>query len=66
LTLILWRPGTAHVTPITAIAVRGPIVAYRTAADPQLSIRAPRSGWYFVEVRAPKAGGGAYRLVITK
>ena len=29
LTLVLWRPGTAHVTPITAIAVRGPVVAYR-------------------------------------
>jgi len=65
-TLVLWRPGTSHVTAITAIAVRGPIVAYRTAVDPQLTVRAPRRGWYFVEVRAPKSGGGPYRLVITK
>ena len=66
LTLVLWRPGTTHVTPITAIAVRGPVVAYRTAADPKLTVHIPRSGWYFVEVRAPKGGGGAYELVITK
>jgi subtilisin family serine protease len=66
-TLALWRPGTKHVTPITAIAVRtGAVLAFRGGVDPRFTYRVPRSGWYFVEVKAPKAGGGAYELTIIK
>jgi hypothetical protein len=66
-TLVLWRPGTKHVTPVTAIAVRtGAVLAFKGGADPRFTYRVPRSGWYFVEVKAPKAGGGAYDLTVTK
>jgi subtilisin family serine protease len=66
-TLVLWRPGTAHVTPITLLAVRsGSVLAYRSGTDPSLSYRVERSGWHFVQVRAPKARRGAYTLTITK
>jgi subtilisin family serine protease len=66
-TLVLWRPGTKHVTPVTAIAVRtGAVLAFKGGVDPRFTYRVPRSGWYFVEVKAPKAGGGAYDLTVTK
>jgi hypothetical protein len=66
-TLVVWRPGTEHVTDVTALAVRsGSVVAFRTAANPRLNYVAPRSGAYFVEVKAPKRGGGAYDLTLQK
>jgi subtilisin family serine protease len=66
-TLVLWRPGTKHVTAVTAIAVRtGAVLAFRGGSNPRFTFRVPRTGWYFVEVKAPKAGGGAYVLTITK
>jgi subtilisin family serine protease len=66
-TLVLWRPGTRHVTPVTAIAVRtGAVLAFRGGRNPRLVFRVPRTGWYYVEVKAPKVGGGPYRLTITK
>lgn len=66
-TVVLWRPGTKTVTPVTAIAVRsGAVLAYRTGRDPELRHRVTRTGWHFVQVRAPKAGGGLYELSIRK
>jgi subtilisin family serine protease len=66
-TLVLWRPGTKSVVPITKVAIRsGAVLAYRTATDPRLIHRVGRNGWYYVEVKAPKNGRGAYRLTIRK
>jgi subtilisin family serine protease len=66
-TLVLWRPGTKSVVPITKVAIRsGAILAYRTAQNPRLVHRVGRNGWYYVEVKAPKNGRGAYRLIIRK
>jgi hypothetical protein len=66
-TLVLWRPGTKHVTPITAIALRsGAVLAFRTGSNPRFTFRVRQTGWHFVEVKAPKAGGGFYQLLITK
>lgn len=66
-TLAVWRPGTKHVTAITAIAIRsGAVVAHETAAHPAFAYRAPRTGWHYVEVKAPKKTGGAYRLQVAK
>jgi subtilisin family serine protease len=66
-TLVLWRPGTAHITPVTALAVRsGFVLAYRRGARATLSYRVPRSGWYYVEVKAPKRRTGPYELVVSR
>jgi len=66
-TIVVWRPGTKHVTDVTAIAVRsGAVLAHRSGQRPKLSYRAPRAGWYYVEVKAPKRGGGAYTLTVAK
>lgn len=64
-TLVLWVPGTTHVSEVTQVAVlSGAIAAWKKAARPRLRWTVPRSGWYFVEVKAPLNGGGSYRLSI--
>jgi hypothetical protein len=67
-TLVLWRPGTKHVTEITRIAVRsGRVVEYRSGRpNPALRLVVRRTGWYYVEVRAPKGKRGGYTLGIAK
>jgi subtilisin family serine protease len=66
-TLVLWRPGTKHVTAVTAIAVRsGSVIAFSKGQNERVSYRAPGSAWYFVEVKAPKRRGGEYHLSIDK
>ncbi len=65
--LALWRTGIERVTDVTEIAVRtGRVLAYRQRHNPALTYRVATSGWYFVEVRAPALGGGAYSLAIGK
>lgn len=62
-TLVVWAPGTKHVTRVTASAVRtGAILAWRRAAEPVLRASIDRNGWYFVELKAPPRSGGPYRL----
>lgn len=62
-TLVLWAPGTKHVTRVTSAAVRsGEIVSWRSGARPVLRARIERRGWYFLEVKAPPHSGGPYRL----
>jgi subtilisin family serine protease len=64
-TLVLWVPGTQHVTPVTAVAARsGGIVEWRKGTKPALQVPIERAGRYFVEVKAPPRSGGAYRLVL--
>lgn len=66
-TLALWRPGTKHVTAITRVALSyGNLLAFSTGANAVVRYGVPTTGWYFVEVKAPKRAGGSYRLVITK
>jgi len=66
-TLALWRPTTRHVTPITLVALRaGFLLAHRRAENPSLSVRVPRTGWYFVDVRVGRGGGGEYRLAVRR
>ena len=39
-TLVLWRPGTTHVTPVTQVALRtGKILAFKTGFDPVVSVQ---------------------------
>lgn len=64
-TLVLWRPGTRHVSPVTRVALRtGSILAWRRARVPVIDFVVRRAGWYFVEVKAPPRSGGPYRLFL--
>ena len=66
-TLVLWRPETRAVREITLLTLRsGDVLAHEAGLDPRLSFRARRSGWHSVEVKAPKRGGGAYRLDVLR
>jgi subtilisin family serine protease len=66
-TLVVWRPGTEEVTDVTALAVRsGAILGFRRGASPRLTLPARRTGWHYVEVKAPFRSGGAYELAITR
>ena len=61
--LALWRPGIT--TVLTRHKGRVAQSAHRARAQ-RLSYRARHSGWYYVEVRATRAGGGGYSLRLTK
>lgn len=62
-TLVLWAPGTKHVTRVTAGAVRsGAILSWRRGTRPVLRASIQRKGWYFLEIKAPSRSGGPYRL----
>jgi subtilisin family serine protease len=67
-TLVLWRPGTANVTPVTQVAVRnGKILAYQTGRNPVLRLAVPADGWYFVQLRASaRSGYQPYHLAVSK
>ena len=66
-TIALWRPGTVRVTEITALAVRaGSVVAYARGASTSFKQRIRKTGWYYVEVKAPGRSGGPYRLTLRK
>ena len=64
--LLLWKPGTR--------SVDGSRVDRRLLAGQSLSpgsverirVRARRSGWYYIEVKATTPGAGAYTLVFRK
>jgi hypothetical protein len=65
--LVLWRAGIKAVTPVTLLAVRsGSVLAHRSGRNPSVSHRVRRSGWHFVQVKAPNARRGAYTLTIRK
>jgi len=58
----LWRPGT---TAIGAGAAAAGLVAVRRPGLP-LIYRAPATGWYLVDLRMTRPGGGSYRLFVSK
>ncbi len=60
--LTLWRPGATSLhTPAGRVAG-----AAHPGATQRLSYRAPRGGWYIVELRIARHGGGRYALQLTK
>jgi subtilisin family serine protease len=61
--LTLWRPGTSSVLH----GRKGRVARTPGAGKTQrLSYRAPRAGWYYVELRNMRDGGGRYTLQLSK
>jgi subtilisin family serine protease len=62
--LTVWRPGVTTVLK----KARGLSVAHTAHAGKarQLTYRAHKGGWYYVEVKAPRPGGGQYVLHLGK
>jgi hypothetical protein len=62
--LVLWRPGTAHVDA-KAARLRA-AQSTRGGSVQHVRYRAGARGWYYVEVRDASPGGGAYTLSLAK
>jgi subtilisin family serine protease len=61
--LTLWRPGTSR-----SLAQEPPRVAKKAspAKRGRLSYRAPRAGWYYVQLQVRSPGSGRYALTLAK
>lgn len=62
--LALWRPHTEKLdgAPGTARLAS----STRTRARDSIVFRAPRTGWYFLEVKLTRGPGGSYGLIVSK
>ena len=63
--LLLWRPGTTHVNDLRTQRMRvgqsiGP------GASKHINYRAPKTGWYYIEVKLETHGFGAYTLSLIR
>ena len=63
--LVLWRPGTPHITAARRTRFRLAQTVAPGSAE-HLVYRARARGWYYVEVRTTAPGGGAYALSLAK
>jgi subtilisin family serine protease len=63
LALELWRPGTLHVD--TAASQKQKLLAASSSTG-RLSFRAPKRGWYYLEVKAASQGFTPYVLTLAK
>jgi hypothetical protein len=65
--LVLWKPGTRRVDGLSPEEQRQRAAQSVGGASAQsVAFRAPKAGWYYVEVKATAAGAGAYTLRISK
>jgi subtilisin family serine protease len=65
--LALWRPGTARVEGFSPTVQANRITqSVKAGPNESLSYRAPRGGWYFLEVKLTTPGSGGYALRIVK
>jgi subtilisin family serine protease len=63
--LLLWKPGTVHVNDIRRQRMRVGQAIGRGAAK-HINYRAPKSGWYYLEVKLETRGFGSYSLSIAR
>jgi thermitase len=63
--LVLWRPATKSVDDLRSLS-RLAAQSARPGPREYLSFRAPRAGWYFVQVKLGSRGAGRYRLTVVK
>jgi len=66
--LVLWRPGTQTVEGLSpALQARRVTQSVHSGSSNEHFLhRAREDGWYYVEVKLPSPGSGAYRLHIAK
>jgi Subtilase family len=63
--LVVWRPGTTNVDDLGKQGLRAR-VSRRTGPNDFIGYRATHEGWYFLQVKLPTQGAGAYRLAVVK
>ena len=63
--LILWKPGTRAVDDLRSLALRAKQSA-RPGPHDNLSYRATKGGWYYIQVKLGSSGSGRYKLTIIK
>jgi hypothetical protein len=65
--LVLWKPGTQRVDLRSLAALKQRAALSSGGSETQsLSFRAAVTGWYYLEVKTPRAGFGEYTLRLTK
>jgi hypothetical protein len=65
--LVLWKPGTQRVDVRTLAALKlRAALSTGTSERQSLSFRAAKTGWYYLEVKTPRAGFGEYTLELSK
>jgi subtilisin family serine protease len=65
--LALWKPGTQRVDVRTLAGLKyRAVVSTGTSELQSLAFRARRTGWYYLEVKTPRAGFGEYELDFSK
>ena len=65
--LVLWKPGTAHVSgPMPVDRAQRLLEASRSGRRLAFSYRAAETGWYDVEVKMTRPGFGPYTLRVVK
>jgi hypothetical protein len=65
--LVLWRPGTQRVDARTLAALKlRAALSMGTSERQSLSFKAAKAGWYYLEVKTPRAGFGEYTLQLSK
>jgi len=63
--LLLWKPGTVHVNDLHTQRLRVGQAIGRGASK-HINYRAPKSGWYYIEVKLETRGSGSYSLSIAR
>jgi subtilisin family serine protease len=63
--LLLWKPGTKRVDDLRRQNLRA-AQAIGPGASHRLGYRAPKKGWYYVEVKVATRGAGSYELTLTR
>ena len=63
--LLLWRPGTKTILQ-GARAKQRVASSLRAAGVERIAYRAPKAGWYYVEVEATRPSSGPYTLTVAK
>jgi subtilisin family serine protease len=64
--LILWKPGTVHVSAPDAKPQLRAAQSAGSGSNQQLAFTSKSRGWYYVEVKDVSPGSGQYTLSLTK
>jgi hypothetical protein len=63
--ILLWKPGTVRVADLRTQHLRA-AQSTRPGTSHRLRYRAPKRGWYYVELKLTARGAGPYELTLTR